>query len=164
MKRIYLAFIFTIICSLQASAQSQILGADMPKAIFYKTDGHKFYTAQIPKNSKSLLMLFDATCDHCQKVASNLSKRSKELAKVNVYLISQDELRSITYFMNNFGKALQQNTNVIVLQDRDHVFIPLFNPKKYPALYLYDKNKKLIFQSSNENDVPKLFDLVKAAN
>lgn len=162
MKRLFLAFILITTCSLTVAAQSPTPGTDMPKAIFYKSDGSKFYTDQIPKGSKSLLMLFDATCEHCQQVASNLSKRSKELAGANLYLISQDELRSINYFMNNFGKPLQHMKNVMVLQDRDHVFIPLFHPKQYPALYLYGKNKKLDFYSSNEKDVPEFFDRIKS--
>ena len=161
MKRFFLAFILAA-CSLTVAAQSPISGTDMPKAIFYNSDGSNFYTDRIPKGSKSLLMLFDATCEHCQKVVANLSKRSKELAGANLYLISQDELRSINYFMDNFAKPLQHLKNVTVLQDRDHVFIPLFHPKQYPALYLYSKDKKLDFYSSNERDVSRFMDRIKS--
>lgn len=161
MKRFFLAFILAA-CSLTIAAQSPTPGTDMPRAIFYKSDGSNFYTDRIPKGSKSLLMLFDATCEHCQKVASNLSKRSKELTGANLYLISQDELRSINYFMDNFAKPLQHMKNVTVLQDRDHVFIPLFHPKQYPALYLYGEDKKLHFYSSDERDVPRFINRIKS--
>lgn len=161
MKRFFLAFILAV-CSLTVAAQSPTPGTDMPRAIFYKSDGSNFYTDRIPKGSKSLLMLFDATCEHCQKVASNLSKRSKELAGANLYLISQDELRSINYFMDNFAKPLQHMKNVTVLQDRDHVFIPMFHPKQYPALYLYGEDKKLDFYSSSERDLPRFINRIKS--
>lgn len=160
MKKLFLALLLSGLSTI-TFAQSPIIGADMPKAVFYKADGKTFNTDQIAKGSKSLLMLFDATCEHCQKVAANISKRSTELKNVNLYLISQDEYRSINYFMDNFGKPLKTMKNVSVLQDKDHVFIPLFHPKQYPALYLYGKDKKLEFYSSDERDVPRFFSRIK---
>lgn len=156
MKQLFIAFIISL-SSLSLSAQTPTPGAAMPKAVFYKADGKTFTTDQIPKGTKSLIILFDATCEHCQRVASNLSKRSKELTEVNLYLVSQDEFRSINYFMDNFGKPLKAMKNVTVLQDRDYIFIPLFHPKQYPSLYLYGKDKNLDFYSSNEKDVSKFF-------
>ncbi|MNK03687.1 hypothetical protein D3C87_215370 [compost metagenome] len=156
MKQLFIAFIISL-SSLSLSAQTPTPGTAMPKAVFYKADGKTFTTDQIPKGTKSLIILFDATCEHCQHVASNLSKRSKELTDVNLYLVSQDEFRSINYFMDNFGKPLKAMKNVTVLQDRDYIFIPLFHPKQYPSLYLYGKDKNLDFYSSNEKDVSKFF-------
>lgn len=160
MRKLFLALIVTAF-TLTVHAQKPIIGTDMPKAVFYKADGSNFSTDLIPKGTKSLIMLFDATCDHCQKVATNISKRSKELENVNLYLVSQDEYRSINYFMDNFGKPLKTMKNVSILQDRDHVFIPLFHPKQYPALYLYGKDKKLEFYTSDERDVPRFFSRIK---
>jgi peroxiredoxin len=160
MKQLFLALIITV-SSLTVFAQAPIQGTDMPNAIFYKADGSLFPTDRIAKGSKSLIMLFDATCEHCQKVVANISKRSTELSAVNLYLVSQDEFRSINYFMDNFGKPLKTMKNVTVLQDRDHVFIALFHPKQYPSLYLYGKDKKLEFYSSNERDVPRFFSRMK---
>ncbi|ACU04660.1 MULTISPECIES: peroxiredoxin family protein [Pedobacter] len=160
MKKLFLALLLSVLSTI-TFAQNPIVGTDMPKAVFYKADGKTFNTDQITKGSKSLLMLFDATCEHCQKVVSNISKRSTELKNVNLYLISQDEYRSINYFMDNFGKPLKTMKNVSVLQDKDHVFIPLFHPKQYPALYLYGKDKKLEFYSSDERDVPRFFSRIK---
>ena len=156
MRQIFIALLITA-NSLSLCAQTPTPGTAMPKAVFYKADGKTFTTDQIAKGTKSLIILFDATCEHCQRVASNLSKRSKELTGANLYLVSQDEFRSINYFMDNFGKPLKAMKNVTVLQDRDHVFIPLFHPKQYPSLYLYGTDKNLDFYSSNENDVSKFF-------
>lgn len=160
MRKLILTLFITI-GVITANAQQPIVGIEMPKALFYKTDGGSFSTDLIPKGKKSMIILFDATCDHCQKVAANLSKRSAELKNVNLYLVTQDEIRSINYFMDNFGKPLKTMKNVTVLQDRDHIFIPLFHPKQYPSLYLYGKDKKLEFYSSDERDVPRFFSRIK---
>nr|WP_068892517.1 redoxin domain-containing protein [Pedobacter panaciterrae] len=152
-----------ILCAFSTIAFSQTLlpGSTLPTAVFYKTDGNAYSTNEIAKGKKALLMFFDATCEHCQRTAANMSKRTKELANVNIYMITQDEQRSIDYFFTNYGKPLQALKNVTILQDRDRVFIPLFHPKQYPSLYLYDTAKKLTFYSSNEKDLPKFFDLMK---
>lgn len=161
MKSFFLALLF---CSAVVAVQAQALkpGSTIPKALFYRSNGSAYSTEQIEKGKKTLLMFFDATCGHCQKVAATLSKRNKEFTEVNFLLVTQDEQRSIDYFMNNYGKPLLTMKNVTIVQDKDHVFIPLFHPKQYPALYLFGPDRKLIFFSSEDKDLPKFFTLIKS--
>lgn len=160
MKHFLLALILSAF-SFLTYGQELTPGTEIPKAVFYKKAGGTFSTDQIAKGKKTLLMFFDATCGHCQKTATAISKRNKEFTDINLILVTQDEQRSIDYFMTNYGKALSDMKNVTVLQDKDHVFIPLFHPRQYPSLYLFGPDKKLIYYSSNENDVPKFFKLIK---
>jgi peroxiredoxin len=160
MKQIFFSFLITAF-SLSAFSQGLPAGSVIPKATFYKADGTSFTTDQIPKGKKSLIMFFDATCGHCQTVATNLSKSTKELSGTNLYLVSQDVFRSINYFMDTYAKPLKSMKTVTNLQDKDYVFIPLFHPKQYPSLYLFGADKKLILFTGNEKDVPKLLKLVK---
>jgi len=157
-----LIFACLTLISLSFGAAAQDLGLTVPTAIFYNRDNSQFSTYTIPTGKKAFVFFFDATCGHCQKVVSEFNKRYKELANVNIYLISQDEYRSIDYFTNTFAKQLAVQKNVKVLQDRDHVFIMSFHPKQYPAMFLYGADKKLKFTSSNEKDVAKIFQLIKS--
>ncbi|WP_158795774.1 redoxin domain-containing protein [Pedobacter sp. L105] len=154
--KLLLTFLSVIFFTGAAMAQDPV-GTAMPNSIFYNRDSTPFSTYSIPKGKKSLIFFFDATCGHCQKVISEISKRSKELDKLNIIMISQDEYRSIDYFMTNFAKPLLTKPNVKVVQDRDHVFIMAFHPKQYPSMYLYGPDKKIIFSSSSDKDVEKLF-------
>jgi len=157
-------FLFTclsvIFFSFSVSAQDPV-GTAMPASIFYNRDSTPFSSYNIPAGKQSLIFFFDATCGHCQNVIAQISKRSKELGNLNIYMISQDEYRSIDYFMSNYAKPLSAMKNVKVLQDRDHVFIMAFHPKQYPSMYLYGPDKKIIFSSSSDKDVPKLFKMIK---
>jgi thiol-disulfide isomerase/thioredoxin len=156
-------FLFTLIIlgtTTFAFSQDPLPGSVMPKAVFYKLDGKSFSTDQIGKDKKSLLMFYDATCEHCQRVAASLSKRSKELGAINIYMISLDEPQSINYFMGTFGKPLRAMKTVTVLQDKDMVFIPIFHPKQYPSLYLYGKDKRLVYFTNKEKEVGKFFQLI----
>jgi peroxiredoxin len=157
MKHLVVAFI----CALFVfNAKAQPLNQTLPNAVFYKKDGKPFSTAQIPTAKKTFIMFFDATCEHCQQVAMQLSKQSTKLSKVNVYLVSMDEFRSIDYFMSNFAKPLQGLKNVTLLQDKYQAFIPTFKPDKYPSMYLYGTNKRLIKFSSNDKEVSNLLALM----
>jgi peroxiredoxin len=147
---------------LSFTVAAQDTGRTVPNAIFYNRDNSQFSTYNIPGGKKSFVFFFDATCGHCQQVISKFNKRYKELANVNMYLISQDEYRSIDYFTGTFAKQLSVQKNVKVLQDRDHVFIMAFHPKQYPAMFIYGADKKLQFSSSNEKDVNKVFQLLKS--
>jgi len=152
--------LFLLTTSAFAFSQDPLPGSVMPKAVFYRLDGKSFSTDQIGKDKKSLLMFYDATCEHCQRVAANLSKRSKELANINIYMISLDEAKSINYFMGTFAKPLQAMKSVTVLRDKDMVFIPIFHPQQYPSLYLYGKDKRMIYFTNKEKEVSKFFSLI----
>ncbi|MES2829334.1 MAG: redoxin domain-containing protein [Bacteroidota bacterium] len=160
MKRLLLSLSLCLL-GLVVNAQAPLPGSVIPTGVFYTMDGKTFSTSMMTKDKKSLIMFYDATCDHCQRVGSVLSKRRKELAGVNLYMVSQDEPESINYFMKNYAKGLPVLKNVTLLRDIDRVFIPLFHPTQYPSLYLYGKDKKLIYFSSAEKDVPKFFPLLK---
>jgi len=157
MKFLYSCIVATFF-TLSAFAQDP--GSAMPNTIFYNKDNTPFSTYSIPKGKQSFIIFFDASCSHCQKVVSEISKRGKELAKTNLYFVSQDDYASIDYFMNGFAKPLVGQKNVKVVQDRDHVFIMAFHPKQYPAMYLYGADKKLKLYSSSEKDVNKFCKLI----
>ncbi|MCD0489215.1 redoxin domain-containing protein [Pedobacter sp. MC2016-14] len=157
MKVLLLSF---LLLSASFSVFAQNPGDTMPAVAFYNRDASPFLTNNIPKGKESLVIFFDATCEHCQRVVAALDKRAKDLEKINIYLVSQDEYRSIDYFTGNFAKQLTTQKNVKVLQDRDHVFIMAFHPKEYPGIYLYSPEKILRFYSSNEKQVAKLLKMI----
>ena len=159
MKRLLIGFVLTL-CSFTMLAQSP--ATFMPAFKFYTAKNTGFTKAQIPAGKSSLIVFFDGTCGHCQKVMTILSARHNELEKVNIYLVSLDEFRTINYFMDNYGKSLKDMKNVLLLQDRDHVFIPLFKPTKYPAMFVYGEDQRLRIYSSDEKDIPKIFNMLKS--
>lgn len=159
----YLFTFFSILLfTITADAQAPEItpGTAMPDVTFYNRDHTPFSTHHIPSGKQSMIIFFDATCGHCQKVVAQMSKRVKELDKVNIYLVSQDEYRSIDYFTSNFGKPLLAKKTTKVVQDRDHVFIMAFHPKQYPAIYLYGPDKKLKHAFSDEKEVNTFFKLI----
>ncbi|MET3114792.1 putative DCC family thiol-disulfide oxidoreductase YuxK [Pedobacter sp. CG_S7] len=159
MKKLIIGLLFCV-GSFTVCAQSP--AALIPAFKFYTAQNTGFTKAQIPKGKQSLFVFFDGTCSHCQKAMTTIASRHKELDKINVYLVSLDEFKTIDYFMSHYGKALIGLKNVSLLQDRDRVFIPLFKPLKYPAMFLYAADQRLKIYSSEEQDISKIFSMLKS--
>jgi peroxiredoxin len=143
------------------TASAQMPAGTIPVFRFYKADGKTFTTTQITPDHKSLFVFFDATCKHCQKTMLELSKKYEEIKKLNIYLVSLDQHITMNDFMSKYGKNLIGKKNVLLLEDRDHVFIPLFKPTKYPSLFLYSPKNTLVFNTSGDSELPKLFEAIR---
>jgi thiol-disulfide isomerase/thioredoxin len=158
MKRLIVTLIISL-CCLFVYAQKP--ATFMPAFKFYTAQNRGFTKAQLNPGQPSLVVFFDGTCGHCQKVMTLLSREDRALQNVNVLLVSLDEFKTINYFMEHYGKALVGKKNVTLLQDRDHVFIPLFKPTKYPAMFVYGADQRLRIYSSDEHDISKILNMLK---
>jgi len=72
-----------------------------------------------------------------------------------------DGLDKMDHFMNTYGSKLKGKKNITILQDRLQQFIAKFNPVRYPSMFLYSPEKKLIDYEDNPESV---FRLVNAIN
>ena len=158
MKKLLLGLLCAMFCF---TAAAQTPATLMPGFKFYTDKNVGFTKADIPSGRPNLIIFFDGTCTHCQTTMSMISKRSKELQHVNIYLISLDEFRTMNYFLEHYGKPFLGMKNVKLLQDKDRMFIPLFKPIKYPAMFVYSADKRLQIYSSDEHDIPKIMSLLK---
>jgi len=81
---------------------------------------------------------------------TNLNQHYEEYKKAAIYLISLDNKEKINQFINKYGPNLNGKKNVILLQDLKNEFITKFKPRKYPSMFLYSVEKKLIDYEDNE--------------
>jgi len=116
----------------------------IPDFTFYDLKDQPFSQNQITKNSKILFLFFDATCTHCQYETQLIGTHYKEFKNTAFYLVSMDVKPQIQKFMHTYGKQLEGKSNVTVLADVNRQFIQKFTPSQFPALYIYNKYKKLL--------------------
>ena len=67
-------------------------------------------------------------------------------------------------FMATYAPQLKMQKNVNLLQDRNNQFIAKFKPRRYPAMFLYSAEKKLLDYEDNEESVFRIVNLVKKEN
>ena len=63
--------------------------------------------------------------------------------------------------MDTYGSKLKGQKNVTLLQDKLQQFIVKFNPVRYPSMFIYSPEKKLIDYEDNPESI---FRLVNAIN
>jgi len=109
-------------------------------------------------------LFFDAGCEHCQHAVQAVNEHYEELKKTALYLISLDNQETINNFMKKFGATLYGKQNVTLLQDLNNEFIAKFGPRKYPSMFLYSPEKKLLIYNDNEENLFRFFKQINDAS
>lgn len=132
----------------------------IPAFTFYKVkSGVPFTNADIPKGKKTVFILFDPSCSHCQHEAAALGKNYAKLKDVNIYFVSMNDPALQASFLETFGKELVGKPNVAVLYDKNQDFIQKFHvPKQFPANYVYGADLKLQTSWDGERDITKIIE------
>jgi cytochrome oxidase Cu insertion factor (SCO1/SenC/PrrC family) len=160
MKYLIQTIILSLLISVNAGAQ--IPAATVPDFTFFKFNKTPFTNKDLTAGKKIFFVFFDTECDHCQHAIQYLNQHQKELDKAAVYLISLDKQEKMTAFLNKYGNNLNGKKNILILQDTQNQFIRRFTPRKYPSLFLYSPQKKLIMYDDNEQNLYMFLQQIKA--
>jgi len=125
----------------------------IPAFNFFKLDKSLFTNKNLAQDKMLFFFFFDADCEHCQHAMTNLNQHYEEYKKAAIYLISLDGQEKINQFINKYGPNLKDKKNVTLLQDLKNEFIVKFRPRKYPSMFLYSAEKKLIDYEDNEESM-----------
>jgi len=158
MKFKSLIFIALLIAVFQVKAQQPNV---LPQFTFFKLDGKAFSNKDLVQGKKNLFMLFDCTCEHCQREARLLNENYAQFKNTNIYMVTLDEAYIIPQFFNSYAKGLNSKPNVSVLQDKNRTFIPTFLPKMYPGIYLYSATGKLLVYNAGDGGIKKVVTALK---
>ncbi len=151
--------ILGLFISINITAQTP--AATIPDFTFYKFDKTAFTNKDLTTGKKIFFVFFDTECDHCQHGIRYLNQHQKELDKVAVYLLTMDNQVKAADFLNRYGNNLINKKNILILQDTKNQFILKFSPRKYPSLFLYSPQKKLMLYDDEKN-LYKFLEKIKA--
>ena len=157
-SRIYVLVFFLLITSLliaQTPAQT------IPDFSFSKFDKTSFTNKNLATGKSLFFFFFDCDCDHCQHAMANLNEHYKDYKKAAIYLISLDVQQKIQAFMTKYSPAVTGQKNVTMLQDTRNEFIAKFKPIRYPSMFLYSADKKLL---DYEDNAESMFRFIKQIN
>ncbi len=145
----------TLILSILITAfgYSQVPAKTLPDFEFFRPDKSSFTNKNLVIGSNMFFMFFDSDCDHCQRAIKNIDEQYKSFAKTIMYLVSLDDNEKMKDFLNNFTKHLKFQKNVVLLRDTRNQFISRFKPYRYPGMFLYSADKKLIDYEDNAESV-----------
>jgi len=157
MRTLALALLISFNVSAQHPAET------IPDFTFFKFNKSPFTYKNLEQNKLLFFVFFDVGCEHCQHAIQTLNSHYSDLKKTTLYLISLDSQEMIQNFMNKYGKNLSGKKNVTLLQDLNNEFILKFRPRKYPSMFLYSSEKKLIMYNDNEENLFRFFQQINVA-
>lgn len=151
------------ILSISNGLRAQVPAQTVPDFRFLQKNGAAFTRQQLPTGKPLFFAFFDITCDHCQKAMQYLNSRYRELGKAAIYLVTLDPGPSAEAFLSKHAPQLLRQPNTVLLRDTRNQFITLFQPRKYPSLFLYSPRQQLLLYSDEEKDLSSFVRGIKGA-
>jgi peroxiredoxin len=162
MKSTFNTLILLFFISINALAQlnGQSPAQTIPHFQFFRFDNKPFTDQDLPKGKTVFIMFFDSDCDHCQHAIKSIGDNFQSFKKTSIFLISIDDQDKINHFMETYGSKLKGQKNVTILQDKLQQFITKFNPVRYPSMFIYSPEKKLLDYEDNPESVFRLVNTI----
>lgn len=158
------SLIILFLCTLMSfESLAQKPAETIPNFIFYNLDNTPFTNRDLTVGKEILFVFFDVTCDHCQHTIKALSTHIKECKNISIYLITLDDKSLVHDFFNKYGKNLPNEKNVTILQDLRNQFIKQFGPRKYPSVFLYSHEKRLLLYDDDDQTLRKFLKIIGAS-
>ena len=140
--------LFSVV-SLRAQTPSPVV----PDFHFLQKNGQVFTRQQLAKNKILFFVFFDITCEHCQQALQYLEAHYRQLTKAAIFLLTLDSGPQAEAFLQAKAPGLFRLPNTLLLRDTRNQFIRLFQPRKYPSLFLYSAKQELLLYSDEEKDL-----------
>ncbi len=116
----------------------------------FEVVGHGVLTnADLPKGKLLLFVFVDPDCDHCQRAVARMDAEYRSFGKVAMYFVSAADPAKIVTFAKKYGPRLKG----LWLRDVEYRYMVEFRPVRYPALFLYSTDKKLLDYEDNEETI-----------
>lgn len=133
----------------------------IPDFTFSRMDnGADFKPANLVPAQKSLIVFFDTECSHCMEAITEYNSKEKMLNNLNIILVTRDAKAQVDPFLKKYGPKISVRKNTTILSDKYNQFIAKFLPRKYPSMFLFDENRKLMIYSDEEKDIPVILNKI----
>ena len=158
----YLGYIFLLAtCLMGGKVFAQVPAQKIVPFTLYDMSGKAFTDKNIPKDKLTFFLFIDPGCEHCQKAIGNYNKNYESFKQTNIYIISETNLEVLLLFLAKYAPRLSQKKNVTLLEDKKNTFITTFQPIRYPGMFLYDKDGKLLLYEDNEETIFRFVNFLK---
>ena len=125
---------------------------ELPYLNYSSLDGKAFSTRELP--GKSILILFNTDCDHCQREAQSIGEKINAFKDYEILFVAADSTHHIQTFAKTYG--LENKSNV-KFGRADYMDVYMnFGSIPTPSIYLYSRERKLIKNFQGETPVEEI--------
>ncbi len=140
----YIAYLFLLLllpaCNTGSSENGETqVSNDLPDMPVRLTTGSFIQMNRL--NGKSILVLFQPDCDHCQREATRMRENLESFNEYKVYFISSAPLPELQQFATTYG--LSNAANFYFGTTDVNNIIEKFGSIPTPSMYIYSENGML---------------------
>jgi thiol-disulfide isomerase/thioredoxin len=125
-----------------------------PVKLLLIDSSHFFTKADLSDKKKTMIVIFNPQCDHCQHEAETLSQQLDKLSKVQILMVSTAPLWEIKAFAANYNLA--NKPAVQFAQDTHFFLFSFYNLRSLPFHAFYDKKKQFISAKEGSMTIDKI--------
>lgn len=160
MKKIISVLFVSLLINFNLIAQEK--PQSLPKFAVQDTDGNAFSEKDLAHNKYIVFVYFSPTCPHCQRAFKTLNENVAKLDNnMAVYGVTMSDKGNSLFFMKKYAPALNEISNYKLLMDKDGAFATVFGVERYPSIYLYSPDKKLLSFEQDEKKVLNFLEKIK---
>jgi peroxiredoxin len=124
---------------------------DLPSMNFTTLNGTQMNTQSL--KGKSILILFQSDCDHCQREAKEIREHIEAFKDYAVYFISADPMPAIEKFAKDYDLLSQANFSFGMTTVEN--VLNSFGPIPAPSVYIYS-DQALVQKFNGEVSIDKI--------
>lgn len=125
---------------------------DLPWLPVTQLDGDEFIVKDL--EGKTVLVLFQPDCDHCQREAVQIREHLPQFEEYQLYFISDADLPQISDFASEYQLAGIDNVHFAKATIND--IIQTVGPVQTPSLYIYSQDRRLVKSFMGETPIEQI--------
>ena len=141
-------------CSLsqEKKAAGQPVQNDLPDMSITLLDGTLLKTKGLP--GKTVLVLFQTDCDHCQREATDIERNILGFSTSTLYFITSSSIAEIEKFARDY--KLNEHKNVHFASTSTENILNSFGPIETPSIYIYSNEHRLVKSFNGEVSIAEV--------
>lgn len=160
MKKIISVLFVSLLINFNLSAQEK--PQSLPKFAIQDADGNAFSEKDLAHNKYIVFVYFNPTCPHCQRAFKTLNENVAKLDNnMVVYGVTVGDKGNSLFFMKKYAPVLNEQSNFKILMEKDRAFATVFGVERYPSIYLYSPDKKLLSFEQDEKKTLSFLEKIK---
>jgi hypothetical protein len=129
---------------------------ELPYLTFNNLDGTNATTRDLP--GASILILFNADCDHCQREAKSIQEKLNSFKGYTLQFIASDPVEIIQKFSRDYQLDNQPNVRFGRAEGVD--VYTNFGSIPTPSIYIYSKEKRFVKSFLGETPVDEIINFL----
>lgn len=132
----------------------------LPQFSVLLPDSVTWYTKKdLPKNKKTLVMVFSPDCEHCQHETELIKTNIAKFKRTQILMVTPIAFDKTKKFYEKY--ELKNFNNIVVGYDPKFFFTGYFKLKMFPFIAIYDKKDTLIKTFEGAVKMDDLLEYVK---